>query len=108
MHAYSCHPKIPVVYIPANAEQAAHADPDHGLVLTKPFSGVELVAAVKRLLLVPSIDNCISAISSGGDHLFTIANLMRTLFHWRAITRVEPSSAVTSMCSEATGVAAGV
>ena len=55
--AHSCHPPIPVVYIPANAEQATHADPGHGTVLIKPFSGAELIAAVKRLLDAPACDH---------------------------------------------------
>ena len=54
--AHSCHPPIPVVYIPANAERATHADASHGTVLIKPFSDAELVAAVKRLLDAPARD----------------------------------------------------
>jgi DNA-binding response OmpR family regulator len=43
-------PPIPVVYIPATAELAKLADPDHGAILTKPFTVAELVAAANRLL----------------------------------------------------------
>jgi DNA-binding response OmpR family regulator len=50
LRAQSHHPRIPVVYIPADARQAMHADPDHGAVLTKPFAVTELVATVDRLL----------------------------------------------------------
>jgi DNA-binding response OmpR family regulator len=43
------HPRIPVIYIPLDAERAKLADPEHGAVLIKPFSVEELVAAVTRL-----------------------------------------------------------
>jgi DNA-binding response OmpR family regulator len=48
--AYSCHPRIPVLYIPASTERAMHADPDHGAILVKPFAVAELIAAVDRLV----------------------------------------------------------
>jgi two-component system, cell cycle response regulator CpdR len=51
LHAYSCDPRIPVVYIPAGAaEPAEHADPEHGAVLVKPFAVTDLVATVNRLV----------------------------------------------------------
>ena len=49
-HAYSCQPPIPVVYIPANVDQAKYADPEHGIVLIKPFNLADLVATVRHLL----------------------------------------------------------
>jgi DNA-binding response OmpR family regulator len=42
--------RIPVVYIPANADLARLAEPKHGAVLIKPFAPAELVATVNRLL----------------------------------------------------------
>jgi DNA-binding response OmpR family regulator len=50
LHAHSCHPRIPVIYIPASTERAEHADPEHGAVLVKPFAVTDLVATVHRLL----------------------------------------------------------
>lgn len=50
LHAYSCDPRIPVVYIPASVDLAEHADPAHGAVLMKPFVVSELVAMVNRLV----------------------------------------------------------
>jgi DNA-binding response OmpR family regulator len=40
---------IPVIYIPLNAELAAHADAGHGAVLMKPFAAAELVETAKAL-----------------------------------------------------------
>ncbi|HEY1412573.1 MAG TPA: hypothetical protein VGF36_10545, partial [Rhodopila sp.] len=42
-------PRIPVIYIPGCIEHAKRVDPDHGVVLVKPFTAAELVAAVKSL-----------------------------------------------------------
>ena len=53
LHARSSQPRIPVIYIPASAERAAHADPEHGAILIKPFAVTELVATVHRLLCGP-------------------------------------------------------
>jgi DNA-binding response OmpR family regulator len=53
LHAYCCRPRIPVIYIPTNAE-AAYADPEHGSILIKPFAVADLVATVHRLLIPPS------------------------------------------------------
>jgi CheY-like chemotaxis protein len=50
LRAYSGHPRIPVLYIPASTERAMHADPDHGAILVKPFAVAELIAAVDRLV----------------------------------------------------------
>jgi DNA-binding response OmpR family regulator len=50
LRAQSHDPRIPVIYTPADARQAIHADPEHGAVLTKPFAVPELVATVHRLL----------------------------------------------------------
>jgi two-component system cell cycle response regulator CpdR len=50
LHAQSCDPRIPVVYIPASVDLAQYADPAHGAVLVKPFAVTELVAAVGRLV----------------------------------------------------------
>ena len=50
LRAHACHPRIPVIYIPASAEHAVHADPEHGAVLVKPFAVTELIATVQRLL----------------------------------------------------------
>jgi CheY-like chemotaxis protein len=49
MRAQSSQPPIPVIYIPANAERAEHADPEHGAVLLKPFVGADLVETIARL-----------------------------------------------------------
>jgi CheY-like chemotaxis protein len=49
LHAASSLPRIPVVYIPATLELAEHADPEHGVVLVKPFAVRELVEAVTQL-----------------------------------------------------------
>ena len=53
LHAYCCHPQIPVVYIPASIE-AEYANPEHGAILIKPFAVADLVATVHRLLIGPS------------------------------------------------------
>jgi DNA-binding response OmpR family regulator len=50
LHAQSCIPRIPVIYIPGNRERAGLVDPDHGAVLIKPFPLGDLVAAIERLL----------------------------------------------------------
>ena len=50
LRAQSRHPHIPVIYIPANAETAKLADPEHGAILPKPFAVGELVALVNRLV----------------------------------------------------------
>jgi CheY-like chemotaxis protein len=50
MRAQSSQPPIPVVYIPASAERAEHADPEHGAVLIKPFAGADLVETIDRLM----------------------------------------------------------
>jgi DNA-binding response OmpR family regulator len=47
LQAQAHDPPIPVVYIPATAELA---DPEHGAILTKPFTITELVAVANRLL----------------------------------------------------------
>lgn len=54
LRARSCHPPIPVIYIPADTERARHADAGHGAVLIKPFALAELVATAKRLLDDPN------------------------------------------------------
>jgi CheY-like chemotaxis protein len=54
LHAYASHPRIPVIYIPASAERAEHADPEHGAVLVKPFAVTDLVATVDQLLVSAS------------------------------------------------------
>jgi CheY-like chemotaxis protein len=50
MRARSGQPRIPVIYIPASAERAEHADPEHGAVLIKPFIGTDLVETIDRLM----------------------------------------------------------
>jgi DNA-binding response OmpR family regulator len=52
LHAYWCRPRIPIIYIPTNAE-AAYADPEHGAILVKPFAVADLVVTVRQLLLDP-------------------------------------------------------
>ena len=53
LHAYRCRPRIPVIYIPTSAE-ADYADPEHGVILVKPFAVADLVATVRQLLTTPS------------------------------------------------------
>jgi DNA-binding response OmpR family regulator len=50
LHAQSQRPAIPVIYIPATVELASLAEPEHGAVLVKPFSVIELVETVRKLL----------------------------------------------------------
>jgi CheY-like chemotaxis protein len=50
LHAQSCQPRIPVIYIPATLELAEHADPEHGAILVKPFAIKDLAETVHRLL----------------------------------------------------------
>ena len=50
MHAQSHIPRIPVIYIPSDAERAKLAEPEHGAVLVKPFLLEDLLATTKRLL----------------------------------------------------------
>lgn len=50
MRAQSHIPRIPVVYIPSNAERARLVEPDHGAVLVKPFSAAELLATIQQLI----------------------------------------------------------
>lgn len=49
MHAQSHTPRIPVIYIPSDAERAKLVEPGHGAVLIKPFSAAELLAAIQDL-----------------------------------------------------------
>jgi CheY-like chemotaxis protein len=63
LHAYCCHPRIPAIYIPTNAE-AAYADPERGTILVKPFAVADLVATVHRLLTIPSSLPSIRSLSS--------------------------------------------
>jgi CheY-like chemotaxis protein len=43
LHAQLAHtPRIPVIYVPLNAERAKLADPEHGAILVKPFAMSEL------------------------------------------------------------------
>jgi DNA-binding response OmpR family regulator len=50
LHAHSCDPCIPVIYIPGSADGATFANPEHGAILVKPFAVAELVATAGRLL----------------------------------------------------------
>jgi DNA-binding response OmpR family regulator len=50
LHAQSHHPRIPVIYMTADAERAELADPHHGAVLVKPFPVGDLVATIQRLV----------------------------------------------------------
>jgi DNA-binding response OmpR family regulator len=50
LRAQSHHPRIPVIYIPADDRHAKHTDPEHGAVLTKPFTVSDLLDTVDRLL----------------------------------------------------------
>jgi DNA-binding response OmpR family regulator len=50
LYAQSCHPRIPVIYVPAGTGRAEHADPGHGAVLVKPFPITDLVKTAHRLL----------------------------------------------------------
>jgi two-component system cell cycle response regulator CpdR len=53
LQAVAHDPPIPVIYIPADADAAKLADPEHGEVLIKPFDQDDLVAALNRLLGAP-------------------------------------------------------
>jgi DNA-binding response OmpR family regulator len=58
--AQANNPPIPVLYIPANAEDVEFADPSHGAVLIKPFSVAELVivsSSLVRQYPTPSTDS---------------------------------------------------
>jgi DNA-binding response OmpR family regulator len=50
LQAHAHDPPIPVVYIPATAELAKLADPEHGAILTKPFTVTELLTVANQLL----------------------------------------------------------
>jgi DNA-binding response OmpR family regulator len=52
LHAQSHHPRIPVIYIPADGERAKLVDPAHGAILVKPFPVGDLVATIQKLMRV--------------------------------------------------------